>query len=213
MQRWQLTFRRGKELQFVGHLDLSRAWERALHRAGIRLAYTQGFTPHPKMCFAAALPVGVTGTAEVLDVTFEEDLTAETLASRIAAQLPDGLALVGMAALFGPALPARLRFAEYRAGLETGVGRDEILARLAALLSASELPRARQRDKVVRQYNLRPLIADLWLERWDGEQVIGMRLRADNSGAGRPDEVLAALDLADATVWIERTRLILDEMC
>lgn len=210
MQRWQLTFRRGEELRYVGHLDLARAWERALRRAVIRLSYTQGFTPHPKMSFAAPLAVGVIGTAELLDVTLAEELTAEMLTARIAAQLPAGLALLAVAPLDGPPLPARLRFAEYRAKVATGLSRDAMTARLAALLAASALPRQRQREKAVRRYDLRPLIAALWLERWDEEQAIGMRLRADNAGAGRPDEVLAALDLAGAVRCIERTRLVLD---
>ena len=210
MERWQLTFRRGEELRYIGHLDLARAWERTLRRAGIRLAFTQGFTPHPKMSFAAPLPVGVTGAAELLDVTLAEELGAEALAARVAAQLPAGLALVAVAPLDGPSLPSRLRFAEYRAQIAAALSRDAMLARVAALLAASELPRQRQREKTVRRYDLRPLIANLWLERWGEEQVIGMRLRADNAGAGRPDDVLAALDLAGAPCRIERTRLLLD---
>jgi len=62
----------------------------------------------------------------------------------------------------------------------------------------------------VRRYDLRPLIAELRLERWDeGQAVLFLRLQTDERATGRPDEVLAALDLAEAPRAIHRTRLLL----
>jgi len=62
----------------------------------------------------------------------------------------------------------------------------------------------------VRRYDLRPLIADLRLAQWDvGQAVLAMRLQTDERATGRPDEVLAALGLAEAPRAIQRTRLLL----
>ncbi len=209
MQRWQLTFSRGEELRYVAHLDLMRAWERALRRAGIPLAYSQGFRPHPKLSFAAPLPVGILGAAELLDVSVDEDLAADVLRTRLAPQLPPGLTLVGAALLDGPPLAARLRFAVYRVQVTTALSCAEIGERVATLLSTATLPCTRRTEKKVRHYDLRPLIADLAVEQWDGDRVLAMRLRAVEAGTGRPDEVLAALGLADLPARIERTALIL----
>jgi len=73
-QRLRITFAKGETLKYISHLDLARAWERALRRAGVPLAYSQGFNPRPKMAFAAALPVGYTATAEMVDILLEKPL-------------------------------------------------------------------------------------------------------------------------------------------
>jgi radical SAM-linked protein len=62
MQRLRITFARGKELKYISHLDLMRLWQRALRRADIPLAYSQGFSPHPRLSIAAPLAIGVTSS-------------------------------------------------------------------------------------------------------------------------------------------------------
>ena len=61
-------------MRFTGHLDLHRAWERTFRRAGLPLAYSQGFNPHPRLNLASALPLGFTSEGEVIDVWLEQDL-------------------------------------------------------------------------------------------------------------------------------------------
>ena len=62
MLRLRIKFSRGEQLKFLSHLDLMRLWERALRRAGINPAYSEGFSPHPRISLAAPLAVGVTKT-------------------------------------------------------------------------------------------------------------------------------------------------------
>ncbi|MFH1087432.1 MAG: TIGR03936 family radical SAM-associated protein, partial [Chloroflexota bacterium] len=59
MYRLRLKFGRDRSLRFISHLDLMRLWERAFRRAGVPLAYSQGFTPHPSISLAAPLALGV----------------------------------------------------------------------------------------------------------------------------------------------------------
>jgi len=68
MQRIRVRFSRGEELKFISHLDIMRLWQRSLHRADIPLAYTEGFSPHPRISLAAPLAVGVTSQSELMDV-------------------------------------------------------------------------------------------------------------------------------------------------
>ncbi|KPK23033.1 MAG: hypothetical protein AMJ70_04475, partial [Dehalococcoidia bacterium SG8_51_3] len=69
MQRLRIKYCRGEELKYISHLDIMRLWQRALNRAGISLAYSEGFHPHPKISLAAPLAIGVTSEAELMDVT------------------------------------------------------------------------------------------------------------------------------------------------
>ncbi len=68
MQRLRIRFTRGEEIKFISHLDIMRLWHRAFNRAGIQLAYSEGFNPHPRMSLAAPLALGVTSEAELMDI-------------------------------------------------------------------------------------------------------------------------------------------------
>lgn len=210
MQRFRLTFQKGAAVKYISHLDLARAWERALRRADVALAYSHGFSPHARMFFASALPVGVTGHAEMVDVLLERPISPRELASRLQAQLPDGLDLVGAeeVALTLPPLPSQVVAVEYEVCVASRDSTSAMQARLDGLLAAPSLPRRMGRAGKLREYDLRPLIQRLWLVgRRGGLYVIGMWLQADSRGTGRPDEVVDALGLREAARAIERTQI------
>ena len=94
--RYRITFAITHAMRYVGHLDLLRAWERTLRRAELPLAYTQGFHPHPRIQIAAALPLGCTAAAEMMELWLEDDLPAEALEQRLEVALPPGLRLRGI---------------------------------------------------------------------------------------------------------------------
>ncbi len=209
-QRLRITFARGEAIKYISHLDLARAWERAFRRAGVPLAYSQGFNPRPKMAFAAALPVGYTATAEMVDILLEKPLAPLDLARRLAVALPPGLQVVSIEEvdLKLPALQSQVRAAEYRVNVVWTGDRADLEARIAALLAASTLPRERVRKGRRRQYDLRPLVEDLKLEDGDaGGYRLWMRLRHGAGGTARPENVLDALGLADVPFSVERTGL------
>jgi hypothetical protein len=115
VERLRLTFAKGRELRYIGHLDLVRLWERAFRRARLPLAYTLGYTPHPRFTFASPLALGATGGAELLDVYLRERLPAQQVVDALRGQLPPGCSVVGAAevALDGPAVAALTRWAAY----------------------------------------------------------------------------------------------------
>ena len=209
-QRLRITFARGEAIKYISHLDLARAWERAFRRAGVPLAYSQGFNPRPKMAFAAALPVGYTATAEMVDILLEKPLAPLDLARRLAVALPPGLQVVSIEEvdLKLPALQSQVRAAEYRVNVVWTGDRADLEARIAALLAAPVLPRERVRKGRRRQYDLRPLVEGLKLEDGDaGGYRLWMRLRHGAGGTARPENVLDALGLADVPFSVERTGL------
>ncbi len=83
------------KVRFTSHRDAARMWERALRRAGLPVAFTEGFTPRPKISFGLALPTGAESIAEYVDIELQHDVAAadvdlETLPARLSDALPTG---------------------------------------------------------------------------------------------------------------------------
>lgn len=213
MQRLRISFSRGEEIKFISHLDLMRLWERALRRANLSVAYSEGFNPRPRISLAAPLPVGVTSQAELMDIFLSHWISPQSFISQVKKQLPDGLTL-SEARLIGPdspSLQSRVRFAEYNVEVEGEEEVPKIELALRSLLSAEKLPWHHFRDTGARYYDLRALIDDLWLVQCHEPLcVLGMRLRSDARGTGRPEQVTKALGFSQYPKSIHRTRLILN---
>jgi len=212
-QRLRLTFAKRDTLKYISHLDLAKAWERAFRRAGLPLAYSQGYNPRPRFQIAAALPVGVTGEAELLDIWLAAPLSPGEALSRLRPVLPAGLDALHMAEveLKSRSLQSRMRAADYQAVLCGAEPVEAIASRAGLLLEAPSLPRRREHKGKLQTYDLRPLIQNLSVgARPEGGQIFTMRLQASPAGAGRPDEVLDTLGLSLAVRSIERTHLDLE---
>jgi radical SAM-linked protein len=184
-----------------------KAWERVLRRAEIPVEYSQGFIPHPRMQFAAALPVGVTSESEYLDVWLTRRLEGpfEDWIARMAASSPAGLAVYEIIdmPLKGPALPTLVTQAEYVfSPYEDVIDPQELKHRAERLLAETQIERTRNK----KTYDLRPLILDLKVD--DQGQLVAQMLSGEKSN-GRPDELLAALGLELSDAQIHRRHLYL----
>ena len=213
MQRLRIRFNRGGEIKFISHLDIMRLWERALHRAQIQLAYSEGFSPHPRLSLAAPLAVGVTSEAELMDVFVTKQVSPHWFTAAVSQQLPPGIEILGVyqIGLSMPSLQSQVRQAEYRVEVETAEGPKDVESAVTTLLSVEHLPWYHQRDTGRRNYDLRALIDDLWLVDCNHQYcTIGMRLRCDSGGSGRPEQVALALGFTNYPQSIHRTKLILE---
>ena len=214
MQRLRLKFSRGEEIKYISHLDLMRCWERALRRAEIPLAYSEGFSPHPRISLAAPLPIGVTSEAELMDITLQRAVSPYFLIQTLRKQLPPGIDVleVQQISLMTPSLQSQVRYAEYRVVVKAGKSEVEMQTAIASLLEAERLPWQHMRDTGPRHYDLRALIKHIWLVSGDGTTfTLGMRLRCDPQGTGRPEQVSQALGLTEYPDSIHRIKLILVE--
>jgi len=212
MQRLRVRFSRGEEIKFISHLDIIRLWQRAFHRAEIPLAYSEGFSPHPRISLASPLPVGVTSEAELMDVSCTKQVSPHFFTAAVSQQLPPGIKIlqVYQITLEQPSLPSQVGYAGYKVEVETEKKQRDIESALTSMLSLEHLPWQHQRDTGTRSYDLRALIDDLWLIDWHRRYcTIGMRLRCDNSGSGRPEQVIAALGFTHYPQSMHRTKLIL----
>ena len=120
MQRLRIRFCRGQEIKFISHLDIMRLWQRAIHRAGIALAYSEGFSPHPRISLAAPLPIGVTSEAELMDISAARRVSPHLFTQAVNRQLPAGIEMlqVYQIALTMPSLQSQVRYAEYKVAVE-----------------------------------------------------------------------------------------------
>ena len=211
MQRLRITFSRAEGVKYISHLDLMRLWERALRRAAIPMAYSQGFSPHPKISLAAPLPIGVTGEGEVMDILLRRRVSPYFFIKVVSEQLPSGIGILGVeqVSLTAPSLQSQVREAEYRVEVEVDGKVEEVEAALRSFMAKEHIPWQHQRDTGVRRYDLRPLVHRLWLIGWQGSRcTLGMRLRTDSKATGRPEQVGTALGFPQRPISIHRSGLI-----
>ena len=212
MQRLRIRFSRGEEIKFISHLDIVRLWQRAFNRAGIEIAYSTGFTPHPRISLAAPLPIGVTSEAELMDIVIVKGVAPQFFVSALNQQLPAGLRVDKVYPISAdiPSLQSQVSQAEYKVVLETVSGPSDIQVALDNLLKLERLQWQHQRDTGPHQYDLRALIAEMWVIEWVSPLgSLGMRLQCNSQGSGRPEQVTAALGFARRPQTIHRTQLIL----
>jgi radical SAM-linked protein len=212
--RLRLLFSKNPQIKYISHLDLSLTWERALRRAQIPLAYSQGFNPRPRMQFASGLPLGTSGTSEIVDIILTEPVQSEEVLARIRAALPAGIGLHSAreVPLKSPTLQQLLRQAEYEVWVETDLSEVTLARRIADLLAADRVVQARLRRRRAEEVDLRPWLHELQLDAvGDGKAKLIMRLAAGQFGNLRPEDVLKALGLAENWAEIERKRLIFEE--
>jgi radical SAM-linked protein len=94
VQRVRLRYAKRGRLRFTSHRDFARAFERALRRADVPMAYSAGFTPHPRISYVGAAPTGVASEAEYLELGLAARVSPEGLAAALDASLPPGLDVV-----------------------------------------------------------------------------------------------------------------------
>jgi radical SAM-linked protein len=205
--RIRAIFAKTEPMRFTSHLDLYRAWERMLRRAGLSLVFSQGYNPRPKLQLAAPLPLGITSCTEIIDFWLSDvhdDLNQ--LKTNLVAAQPPGIEIktVESVELASPPLQKHVVAAAYEVTLQ-----DRIVMldqKIEQLLAAESLIRQR-RDK---SYDLRPLVKELSII--NGEpQSLYMLLNSKEGSTGRPEEVLMALDIQPETTRIERTDFRIQE--
>lgn len=97
MDKVRLFFEKAGISRFLSHLDMNRAFQRALKAAQVPVRYSEGFNPHPRIVFSQPLPLGVEGRCEILDVQLCAPVELSGLAARVSGGLPQGLRVVAAA--------------------------------------------------------------------------------------------------------------------
>ncbi|HLK01475.1 MAG TPA: TIGR03936 family radical SAM-associated protein [Streptosporangiaceae bacterium] len=203
--------KRGR-MRFASHRDVARAFERGVFRAGLPIAYSAGFSPHPKISYVGGAPTGVASEAEYLKLGLTStDADVAAVRERLDAMLPDGIDVIDVT-------KAEAGFTEPEASLWQvtlqGVATEAAERAVAAFLALRQAPVERLTDKGVRKLDARGAVAALAVSRrggvTDGDDCAILRMVVlHQSPAVRPADVLTALRplTANAARTTRTTRL------
>ncbi|WP_088960743.1 TIGR03936 family radical SAM-associated protein [Micromonospora purpureochromogenes] len=144
-------------LRFTSHRDFARAFERALRRAGVPIAFSQGFTPHPKISYASAAPTGVASEAEYLEIGLREPVDPEQLRAALDAALSPGLDVLDAVIAASGSLADRIEASHWRIELPE-VEPAVLEAAVAAFTAADEIQVERMTKQGRRTFDARAAV-------------------------------------------------------
>ncbi|MDG4772377.1 TIGR03936 family radical SAM-associated protein [Solwaraspora sp. WMMD792] len=136
MQRIRIRYAKRGPLRFTSHRDFARAFERALRRGGVPVAFSQGFTPHPKISYASAAPTGVASEAEYLEIGLQQQVDPDRLRVALDAALSPGLDVLEAVEATGGSLADRIDASRWR--IELPEVDPESAGRAVATFAAAE---------------------------------------------------------------------------
>jgi radical SAM-linked protein len=195
VQKIRLRYAKRGRLRFTSHRDVARVFERAVRRAGLPVAFSAGFSPHPRISWMGAAPTGVASEAEYVEIGLTETLDADDVGRRLDAALPPDLDVLEAVESGPGALADRLEASIWRLALP-GVG-DPGPA-IDAFLAAGEIPVIRRTKDGERTLDARAAVLAL---RPAGTEItvsgtpcaIVEAVVRHTTPVVRPDDVLTAL--------------------
>ena len=195
VQKLRLRYTKRGRLRFTSHRDIARAFERALRRAQVPMAYSAGFSPHPKISWVGAAPTGVASEAEYVEISVVERVDLERLRVALDASLPDGIDVVDVVeAPVGTSLPDRVVASRWGIRLP-GVAPEDLERAAAAFLAADEVVVDRLMKDGVRKLDARSATVSMRASVTGGDApcaTLDVVVR-HVTPAVRPDDVLSAL--------------------
>jgi len=186
--------KRGR-LRFSSHRDFQRAFERALRRAGVPMAYSAGFRPHPKISYANAAPTGVASEAEYIEIGLAEPRDVDELRVQLDNAMPPGLDIVDAVLADSGDLVSRLEGSVWEFVFPDLAG-ETVQAAVDKLLACDVVEVDRKTKGGVKKFDVRAPIrrVDVSLNPPEAEQCAILTLVAQHGTPSvRPDDVLAAL--------------------
>jgi radical SAM-linked protein len=191
VQRLRVRYAKRGRLRFTSHRDFSRAFERALVRARIPMAYSSGFNPHPRISYAGASPTGAASEAEYLEIGLAETVEPAVLAQRLDDALPDGLDVLAVVEAAPGSLADRLEASRWQIEL-SDTAPDAAAAAVEAFLARESVTVERMTKKGMRSFDSRAAVVTADVAAYDGGSRLTLLLR-HTEPVVRPDDVLAAL--------------------
>jgi radical SAM-linked protein len=194
VQRVRIRYAKRGRLRFTSHRDFARAIERAIHRANVPIAYSQGFTPHPKISFASAAPTGVASEAEYLELGLQREVDPQELARALDEALSPGLDVVEAVVAGTPgSLADRITASHWRVELP-GVSYPALTEAAAKFLAAGEVLVERMTKQGWRTFDARGAVVEMAPNGSDGGAyaILDLVVRQVTPSV-RPDDVLSGL--------------------
>jgi radical SAM-linked protein len=190
VQRLRIRYAKRGRLRFTSHRDFARAFERALRRADVPVAYSAGFSPHPKVSYLGAAPTGVGSEAEYLELGLARAVDPAALRADLDRALPDGLDLIEVVEAGTGSLADRLEASSWRVEIP-GVTTADAIRALEIFMAQDEILIDRVTKDGRRSVDARGAVSAARVQ--PGRHAILELVVRQTIPAVRPDDVLAAL--------------------
>ncbi len=166
-QKIRIKFSKREEVKYISHLDMVRVFIRALRRARLPVAFSEGFVAREKISFSHPLPLGLTSKSEYADIEFSNFINPGELKERLNKELPSGLRVeeAEIVPLKSKSLMATFDCAEYEVKLsDLRYQMADVRERISKFLKQKEIIIKRKTKKGIREIDIRPLILKLELK-------------------------------------------------
>ena len=194
VQRLRVRYAKRGRLRFTSHRDFSRAFERAVFRARIPMAYSSGFNPHPRISYAGAAPTGAASEAEYLEIGLSEVLDPADVRRALEEALPDGLDVMEVVDGGSGSLADHLVASRWT--VQVAVPAAAARTAVAEFLALSSVPVTRMTKKGLRTFDCREAVVSLAVRERPGAEESATELDLTlrhTVPAVRPDDVLTGL--------------------
>jgi radical SAM-linked protein len=212
VQRLRLRYAKRGKLRFMSHRDVARAFERAIRRAGVPMAYSQGFSPHPRISWLGAAPTGAASEAEYVEIAVVREVDPVALRTALDSALPPDLDVLEVVVSRGGSLAERIDGSRWRIELP-GVPLGRVRDAVDALLASSSIEVERLTKDGRKRIDVRPAVISVQVSALDADfdrprtgddeasgppyGIIEVVVR-QTTPAVRPDDVLSALRVVAA---------------
>lgn len=203
VQKLRIRYTKRGRMRFASHRDFGRAFERAVRRARIPIAYSSGYTPHPKISYAGAAPTGAGSDAEYLEIGVTELCEPGTVRQLLDEALPDGLDVIDVQLSKPGPLADLMEASHWRLELP-GIAPEQAAEGVATFLAADEVPVERMTKRGLRRFDCRSAVATLRLRKEESAELADEPQNSEpcaildlvvrhGTPSVRPDDVLAGL--------------------
>lgn len=188
----RIKFAKEGIMRFIGHLDMMRYFQKAFRRSGIDIQYSQGFSPHQLISFAAPLGVGLTSTGEYMDIVMGECSSSEELIERINCQMVDGVCILSAVALPDDSKNAMsiVTTADYRISFRENMAPAFDLGQaIQAFMAQDEIMVTKKTKKSEKTMDIKPMIHAFY----STEDGCFMNVATGSTQNLKPEQVMATL--------------------
>ena len=196
MIKYRLKITKGEPVRYISHLDFASVMQRAICRAHLPAAYSEGFNPHMKISFASALSLGVTSDAEYMDLELKKDICQPELFDKLSATLPPGVQLLQAKQIDmrSKALMSIVDEASYDIEVPCFDNLEIITANIKKFNQASEIIFIRETPKKRKEIEIKQYIAPITkYSLADNILKISLHIKITSTGTTKPNEVLSTL--------------------
>jgi len=196
----RIKFRKWGSMKFIGHLDMMRYFQKVMRRADVDIRYSEGFSPHQIMSFAAPLGVGITSDGEYFDIEVHSTKSSEEMIKDLNTTMVDGVEITGYVALPDNAKPAMSIVAaadyvlSYKEGYEAPLSVAEWKTKIDELFTTqSNFTIIKKTKKSEREVDLKPLVYAFEVMEQDDKPAFYINVSTGSVDNIKPELLLSSI--------------------